>query len=237
MGRAEQGQDHSPPNRTVSKTRPSRTFEKHERQHITSTLTMTTMRRRPLPGIRRLTGLLVAATTLSCCLWQKGVDALATGAADCPGGRAAVGGGHLTGGFTQGTLDEGGITILMDGQPIAFDGSNVINFNVGQTHRITIEKTTYFRGFLFRLGGGIIPPPADTITVFSTDSTAANTPPQVGLAAICVSKYGVSNKCYGGNGCIYVSLYISPSKGLLTFLLPIMTRYICIIIRSEASPM
>jgi hypothetical protein len=165
-------------------------------------------RRRRLPTaaggifLRRWTArlsLLLAVATLCCVVcWQaKRVHALGTGAADCPGGRAAVGGGHLTTGYTQGTLDDGGITILFDGQPInsaSADADAVLNFVVGQTHQITIARTTtqYFRGFLFRLGGGIVPPAADTITVFSTDSTADT--PEVGLASICVSNYGVS--CY-----------------------------------------
>jgi hypothetical protein len=126
------------------------------------------------------------------------VDALGTGAADCPAGRAAVGGLHLEGGssaVTQGTLEGGGIVVYLDGTQVSTSGAsdNVITLNVGQTHRITIERTTggmYFRGFLFRLGTGTTQPPIDTITVFSTDSAGVSS---VGLAAICVSNYGVSS--------------------------------------------
>jgi hypothetical protein len=84
-------------------------------------------------------------------------SAYSFGAGGCSGGMPAVGAPHLPGGgisttFKNGTLEQGSITVLLDGQPLT--PGVAASFVVGQSHTLTLQRSTGYKGLLFRLPVG-----------------------------------------------------------------------------------
>ena len=124
------------------------------------------------------------------------VTGLPSGASQCPGGVAAVGGSHLsrpemiTGSLMNSSAQ---LQVLLDGQPLST--SSPTNVTVGADHTLELVGASPFRGFLFRLGGG-----PDIDTTESLIVAQADFPPTVQLAeAVCIDGEGVGGLTHANN--------------------------------------
>jgi hypothetical protein len=99
----------------------------------TTTTTSTTM--------KLITPLLFLAFALN------GASAFPSGAGGCSGGRAAVGGSHLQSGFQTGSLGDGGVSVLLDGNTL--NPGDLVSFTTGEDHALTVRGS--FLGIPVRL--------------------------------------------------------------------------------------
>jgi hypothetical protein len=87
------------------------------------------------------------------------LHAFTFGAGSCTGGQSAAGPPHQTAGsaynitVVTGTLDEGGFVVTLDSTVLS--RATPASFTSGTPHILTISGNSTFRGFLFRLSGGI----------------------------------------------------------------------------------
>lgn len=83
-------------------------------------------------------------------------NAFPTGAGDCPGGRAAVGGIHVNpqASITTGSLEEGKLQMKINGQVLLQGSKLVLASGVEQAWTLSSAADTGFKGFLLRLSGG-----------------------------------------------------------------------------------
>lgn len=92
---------------------------------------------------------LVVVASLLLFLAPSVIHALPSGAANCAGGRAAVGVTHMQGSVTEGTLEKGGIqvsigdTLLVAGEVVQIPANRDLSWNLNATKRP-------LRGFLIR---------------------------------------------------------------------------------------
>lgn len=97
------------------------------------------------------------ATLVLAMPWQA--EAYPTAAGKCPAGEAAVSNSHImtTDGktITNGTLAEGGFSVLLNGQPLE---GNAFRVEQEETLTITTTESSTFRGFLIRIA-----PPEGTV--------------------------------------------------------------------------
>jgi len=127
-------------------------------------------------------------------LFSNAIHALPTGAGNCPGGRAAVGVTHLTGNVTEGTLEQGGIVVIVGDNVLS--PTTVTQLPLGQDLYWSINATKRpMRGFLMRAEDRSDDGGKDT-----SQSLNGKEDKHVQLATtVCVSAFGVGGVTHTNN--------------------------------------